>query len=679
MPKEYDLGPLWPTSGAATGGPGTSGLSVCSGFTHQLTTNRMSGAKSSSVLAGAIGTTCGFRIGGVSGAGALFDADPWATIRFKMRPRIELPGSLTTTEFFVNAFQFLNNNSKVIVYFTSRYQSGRSGFTVYTQNFVGGGVHYQPNYGAFPYNQWIEVSIRMKKAVDGVLELFFNRHRVSHARGDYSTFIANTPVNFPALPGIVWEVEDVEQWAGSDAPMAPLHELNSPIDDIQRLWAPYNDSRNHPEPTLPGSDALVTQVSGTSTYTYQAVSSSGSQSFQSMILVAGSGSVESREWNWNETPWFDGWAGFYLPMEYFPAGSTGSLALYRDNALLATIGLNQTANQLTVGGTNYASFSSSVRNAICLAFSQKGELDVCTIDQSTLAVTPYMFGANLPDLAQGLTPNRVVLTSSVGASGVQHCSAVLTKTLRMIGVDSMTTGPTNTGPIAAPVFQVSANITGYKYLSDIHGVSAFSPWAEHSEFAGRPCAVTAGRAGQKLSEFVANQLPALAVMRGGVTLQLFEGGINDVAGVTTMAEAKATVDACYGYDSALKAWASAKAGRRLIMSTIIDRSLSGHWSGAPSSTIVGARLSAIRAINVNRRALFGSPGPSDRYSLADAAAMIRTQNHAAMIDTGNPPHFLEAGNVAYFGAVCAAEAAVVRGAAARSRVYASGAIAGGIY
>ena len=652
MPQQYSITlASAPTSGAAS--TGTTGFDVISGLSHAITTSKMPGDIGSGVLLAAVNTICSFRLGPVSGGNAPFAADAYVDIGFKMRARVELPGSLPA-DFTINAHQMLDMNAPGFILYMSNYAGG---LKIYLAQFSSG-TNYQPIFDSIPYGEWMDIRLRVKRAASGVAELFINGALVGTVTGNFASLGQTMNWNFPALAGCAFEFAGpFYQWSGTDCQVDLRTDLQDPQDEITRYFVPNGDSRIHPDNRADGRDAYVTTVSGSPAYAYNTVSSGGNNPRQGFVTVTGAASVERRVYE-GELQFNEGWAGLYLPMLYMPAGTTGTLSLYRDSRLLTQLALGN--DLVSVDSVGVATFGAATRNGMAVLVGQSGELDVITANQSTTSVaTPYISVANLPSWSRlGIRqpPNRWQFDTTIGASGFQMCGAILFNTLRVTGADSMVNGLATLTPLAAPDFQVGANIAASRYVNEVLAVPGVRPWAV-ARGGGRHCGFNLGRAGQTYAQWVTNVLTPLNNVRGGVKLCIFEGGINDIAGVTTLAGARTAIDTIASCDAQVLAWSKAKPGRSVVIGTIIERSLSTHWSGAPATGIVGVRLSAIRQANINRRAIFAQSNGT-RHAFIDVGAIVRPENQAAMIDTGNPPHTTIAGSDLYFTTMVSGEASI---------------------
>lgn len=639
-----------PTTGAASAG--TAELAVVTGLTHSVTTSRLSGDIGSGVLVSGVGAACTFRIGPATGGTAPFAADEYCTISFKVRARVELPGSLPADS-TINGHQLMGLNSPGFILYLTNIMSG---LRFYLAQFVTG-ANYQPVYDSIPYGEWLEITLRIKKSAQGCAELFVNGANTSTVTGDFSALGATLLWNWPALAGCAWEFAgNFEQWSGTDYPIGLKNDVRDPLDEIQRYFVVYGDSRIHPDNVASGRDALVTTVSGSPAYTYQAVSTGGNNPRQAYVTVTGSGAVERRVYE-GELDFSEGWAGLYFPMLYLPSGTTAFLDLYRDSYLLRRLELRNDA--IYCNSAPVVTFSSAARNGLAIMVGQSGELDVIAADQTTTSVaSPYVYTRAVQGWNQSYRypPNRWQLETTLGASGFQACGAVFFNTLRVTGVDSMVAGLAFATPIPAPGYQVGSNITAARYLNEVLAIPGIRPFSV-SRSGGRHCAFNLGRSGQTYAQWITNVVTPLSAIRGGVKLAIYEGGINDIGGVATLADAKTAVDNIANCDRQVLAWSKAKPGRRVVIGSIIERSLSTHWALSPANSVVGARLSAIRQANINRRAIF-APTVGARHAFIDVGGMIRPENHAAMIDTANPPHFTTAGCDLYYSNFSAGETAV---------------------
>ncbi len=647
------------TANETTATTGTTGLAAVSGLTHRHTSKKLASGTFVGVLSSAENSACSFQLGpGAPGATSPFQVDEYVTIGFKFRLRTTLPGSLPAAFGAMNATQLMNNSTLFILYGSNN----DSGLLLWTQNFAGGGNWDQASQPPIGYEQWSKLKLRVKRgaagANNGCAELFINGVRVSYARGDYSSLARSFAFNWPAFPGGVWEFDGpFEQWSGTDCPIAAdrTEFLNDPRDGVHTGYLAVNDNDLHVDASPSALDVLVTQVSGSTTKTVTSVSSGGVNPYMKYRAMTGSGSVIRFDHPLPDlTPVFtDKWLAWHFPLMYIPTGTTAQIKLMRSGVVGLTLDIGTVANQVTLSGVSKVSFPQANACSLSLFLQNTGRLFVMTTDQTTFPnASRTTWGSQLPTwntATMGGWPDTVRVEYTLGASGGHLASGWLLRRLTMFGPDSISDGNAFG---YTPQYNVGTNVMFNPYTmgTDGRAVPGIVPNYYLVPCQPRYYPLFLGRGGLKSSEFVTYVLPGLAEVEGGLEIVYVEGSVNDIVSVSDMATVKTAVDAVDALDATLQSWANAIMGRRLTVTTFIDRPLSTSWSGGPSTATVGLRQATLRGISEKRRARFVTSVTSP-CQLIDVAGMVIYTLHDNYIDTGNPPHFttgLEGGNQVFY-------------------------------
>lgn len=650
-----------PNETAAT--TGTTLLTSVSGLTHRHTNRKLASGTFAGVISSAENVACSFQVGPSIGGASPFNADEYVVISFKFRLRITLPGSLPANFAGMNATQVMNNSTLFILYGSNN----DSGLLLWTQNFAAGGNWDQASMPPLPYDQWHKLKLRVKRGTaggnNGCAELFINGKRVSYARGDYSTLTKNFAFNWPAFPAGVWEFDGpFEQWSGTDCPVASdsTEFLSDTRDGVYQGYLPTNDSDLHVDGSPSGLDCTVTQVSGSTTKTVTVVASGGVNPYMRYRALSGSGSVYRIDHTLPDltTVFTDKWLAWHFPIMYLPTGTQAQIKLMRSGVVGLTLDIGVVANQVTISGVSQATFTQADAMTLTLFLQNTGRMFLMTTDQTIFPNSGRStWGKQLPTwntATMGGWPDTVRVEITLGASGANLGAGWLLRRLTCFGPDSISDGNAST---YTPQMNVGTNVMFNSYTMGCDGraVPGLIPNGYIVPCQSRYYPLYLGRGGLKSSEFVTYVLPGLQEVEGGIELVYVEGSVNDITGVTDMATVKAAVDAVDALDATLQTWASGVYGRRLTLTTFIDRPLSTSWSGAPSTTTVGLRQAVLRGLNDKRRARF-TPSVFSCCLLIDVAGSQVFTLHDNYIDTGNPPHFtngLEGGNQVFYSSLMA--------------------------
>jgi hypothetical protein len=610
------------------------------------------------VLRAALNVASSFRVAPTSGAGSPFNVGNDYWIRFWVRfvettPPMPADNTLVTVQMMNLAsviFYTLANRNNGFWYELRQFVSGTNGPAA-----DGGYVYtHQPN-------AWVEMSLHVKNTTTGIGELYLNRKRMSAVSGNLTTTGTNWNMILPAVASGYWEVGRVcETWSGTDIPMANTYEVSGKPFSFEPADSQVGVAMLA---SNPGVDYTTTVLAGSPTVTITPAATSGVNPLVNYLRIAGAatGSMRVDMNPVGKLKTKNGWGHIHFPQLYLPSGATATIAIRNAADTRDLINLTLGGGNVMRDGVVMTPFPAATRNSLTLLLSTSTDARILVTNQTTYPALNDLiaWGEDLGDWSpQDI--GKVTITVTLGSASCDLTTYWSGSVLSLYGMDSQSAANAS---LSNPEYNVPNNMAaGFCFPSEALAIPGATGSVAANPNYRRRVGLVVGRSGMKMSEWMASVFPALAKLPGGVELILMDGGgLNDVTLATDEATAITVAKSIDAMDAQIEAWAtkitpggtSLDEGRtmttppaptrKLVTATMVERTLQGHWAGAPAANIVRARTLCIRELNELRRARFAKH-PSPAIVFCDVTGTMTAAEQSAAVELANPPHLSLAGN-----------------------------------
>lgn len=591
QPLDFETGAGWPTSGAASAG--TSGLSVCTGFTHVGSSDLPPGSLATGFLRGADDAAVSWRLSASTGV-AFQGAALHHVERFWLRAT-RTATALAADNLFAYIHTFTDSGTKLRTELRIRNNSRDPGLAINITEFLTGGTNEALNgvgssgmQAAMAFGEWTEFCVHLfKDATNGFYAFYLNGVLVARQTGlDTSTLTsgalaAQWTMSPGATAGIRWDLcGTLENWGTDAVEIRPRHSLRPSSSFVARVdlcrW--INDSAAS-VPVRP-MGLYLRRVSGTATLTPTAYASGGVNPLRYRVVVGGS-AADVAVWETIDplgAPVYNalGDCTVLFPMAYI-ASSTASLTLAirnaTDTADIASVNLDGATAQFREGTTNKQAITNADRYQVCIHLSQDGSVTYTLVDQTKdLSAGQILYSGTLT----GWTPQelgRVRFSAVRGSSDVQCEGVVMARWWDLPVCDSMVAANTNgLTPVMAAATHVAASLNcGFEMFAVPGGNYRYKGL-------GAPFACSwaiGGRSGRTRDQVTSNLVAHMTHTRGCRLVNVDGGSINDIIAGAGPGTEESTADDMIA-DCATMATQCVATRNRAWFTTMIPRNRDGE-------------------------------------------------------------------------------------------------------